>query len=98
MVVGDYRITETKAASGYQLLAEPVFLSLPYQADGDPLSWSYEANFESIDASFIIGDQPIYVMPSTGGHAPLLCMAGVFMALTGIIGIILSKRRRKSDY
>lgn len=97
LVVGDYRITEIKAAAGYQLLTEPVMINLPYQPDGDPLRWSYETNIESIDAEITIGNQPIYVMPSSGGHAPLLYIGGVIMALTGIIGIILSKRR-KSDY
>ena len=65
--MGDYRLTETKAAPGYQLLAEAVYFSLPYGNEGEKAQWSYTSNPVPISRELTIGDQPVYAMPSSGG-------------------------------
>ncbi len=84
LTVGDYRLTETKAAPGYQLLAEMVYFSLPYGKDETKPEWSYISNPISISREFTIGDQPIYAMPSSGGWEAWVYIAGFALCAVGI--------------
>lgn len=83
LTVGEYRLTEIKAAPGYQLLAEQVQLSLPYGQDGEEPVWSYSEQPVSISREFTIADQPIYTMPSSGGWEAWLYIAGFALCAAG---------------
>ena len=84
LTVGEYRLTETKAAPGYQLLAEPIYFSLPYQAEGQEPSWSYQVQPSPIDQEFTINNQPIYTMPSSGGMLPWISAFGIGTSAVGL--------------
>ena len=83
LTVGDYRLTETKAAPGYQLLAEAVYFSLPYGNEGEKPQWSYTSNPVPISRELTIGDQPVYAMPSSGGWEAWLYIAGFALCAAG---------------
>ena len=93
LTIGEYRITETKAAPGYQLLMEPVYFKLPYQAETEEIEWSYEDSTVSIDQEFYIGDQAIYQMPSSGGYGVWLSILGTTLAVAGSVLLIYLYRK-----
>lgn len=93
LTIGEYRITETKAAPGYQLLMEPVYFKLPYQAETEEIEWSYEDSTVSIDQEFYIGDQAIYRMPSSGGYGVWLSILGTTLAVAGSVLLIYLYRK-----
>lgn len=83
LTVGSYRLTETKAAPGYQLLAEAVYFNLPYEEEGAEPCWSYAAAPVSISQEFTMGDWPIYAMPSSGGWEAWWYIAGFALCAGG---------------
>ncbi|MBQ7016995.1 MAG: hypothetical protein IJN10_08595 [Firmicutes bacterium] len=91
LTVGEYRLTETKAAEGYQLLAECVYFSMP---DGD--SWSCEGADTSINREFVLQNLQAYAMPDSGGGR--LWMYIIAFALgAGGVGIRYVKKGRKQN-
>ena len=100
LTVGEYRLTEVKAAPGYQLLAEPVYFSLPYGNEEDEPVWSYVSNPVSIDREFTIADQPIYAMPSSGGYEAWLYIVGFALCAAGGIStkqLYMNHRGKQND-
>ncbi len=96
LTVGEYRLTETKAASGYQLLPEPIYFSLPYGAEE---SWSYENAVISISQEFVLQDQPGFMMPSTGGYEAWLYIAAFALCAAGgwILWKVQIKRGKQNE-
>lgn len=97
LTVGEYRLTETKAAPGYQLLAEPVVFSLPYVGAGASPEWSYVSTPVSISQELTLGDQPIYVMPSSGGWEAWLYIAGFALCAAGIGARKITFRKQQGE-
>ncbi len=90
LVVGRYRITETKAADGYQLLMDPVEFELPYTT---------EVVFDTaLDQTFYIGDQPILYVPQAGGAGiwPFIIGGGAIVIAAAAAGFFLLKGKKKS--
>ena len=85
LTIGEYRLTEVKAAPGYQLLAQQLQFSLPYGKEGDTFEWSHTENPVSISQEFTIADQPIYAMPSSGGWEAQLYIVGFALCAAGVI-------------
>lgn len=90
LVVGHYRLTETKAADGYQLLMDPVEFELPYTT---------EVVFDTaLDQTFYIGDQPILYVPQAGGVGiwPFIIGGGMIVIVAAVAGFFLLKGKKKS--
>ena len=94
LTVGEYRLTETKAAQGYQLLMEAVHFTLPYTAE-EKLQWSYESEPVSMDLELTLADQPIYVMPSSGGREAWVYGVGFALCAAGL-GTAMKKKREET--
>ena len=83
LTVGEYRLTETKAVPGYQLLIQPVYFELPYTKEGSNSEGSYVEKSAAISQEFTIGDQPIYAMPSSGGMEAWWYIGGFALCAVG---------------
>ena len=92
--MGEYRVTEVKAAPGYQLLAESIQFSLPYGYNTDKAVWSYREAPVSISREITIADQPLYSMPSCGGGEAWVYISGFALCAAGIV--MAGQRERKN--
>lgn len=83
-----YRLTETAAPNGYQLLAEPVFMG--------SLSANAEQKYE---LTFDVANAPLLQMPPTGGAGNLRTVVSLAttVLLLGVLGITVALRRKKAN-
>ena len=93
LTVGEYRLTETQAATGYQLLAESVYFSLP---QGEEKTWSYEGAKVPISRELVLQNLPSYVMPESGGGEAWLYVAAFALCAAGTgMGVRYVKKERE---
>ena len=91
--MGEYRLTETQAATGYQLLAESVYFSLP---QGEEKNWSYEGAKVPISRELVLQNLPSYVMPESGGGEAWLYVAAFALCAAGTgMGVRYVKKERE---
>ena len=79
-----YRVTETKAPDGFQMLSAPVF-------QGE-LEVSNETKI-----TFTVVNSPIYELPSTGGNSFVLVTISISLALS-LCTFLFLKKRKVSEY
>ena len=77
-----YRLTETKAPDGYQLLSGPVF-------EG---SLSADLDYE---LSFTVTNVPIFKLPETGSNALFLAISGMVLCCVACVGVICLLRKKE---
>lgn len=84
---GTYRITEIKTAKGYQLLKEPIKVTIPYvmneKGDKDP---AYEENgkYYYLDLTYKVKNDKAFALPLSGGSGhKRLYGAGILLILLG---------------
>ena len=93
LTVGEYRLTETQASDGYQLLAESVYFSLP---QGEEKTWSYEGAKVPISRELVLQNLPSYVMPESGGGEAWLYVAAFALCAAGTgMGVRYVKKERE---
>ena len=91
--MGEYRLTETQASDGYQLLAESVYFSLP---QGEEKTWSYEGAKVPISRELVLQNLPSYVMPESGGGEAWLYVAAFALCAAGTgMGVRYVKKERE---
>ncbi len=106
LVPGEYRLTETAAASGNSLLVESVYITVPYDDGGDSNedwgdtepSYVYDGVRYMLDLVFDI-ESGTFALPSAGGDAlPWYLMVGstivVLSLLLGYVAVSWRRRRR----
>lgn len=79
-----YRVTETKAPDGFQMLSAPIF-------QGE-LEVSNETKI-----TFTVINAPIYELPPTGGNSFVLVTIGISLALS-LCTFLFLKKRKVSEY
>lgn len=77
-----YRLTETKAPSGYQLLTE-------FAYDG---KLSEEENNQ---ITLKVVNAPMYKLPQTGSKSPVVMLISLIVALAGCAGAVIFLRKRR---
>lgn len=83
---GDYRLIETKAPEGYNLLANPI----EFKVDSDITTHSH---------SFVVKNTPIEKIPDTGGIGPtIFIIAGILLISFAIIYGVISYKKRPQSY
>lgn len=101
---GTYTITEIVAPTGYNLLKDPVTITIAGTATNDGVTWTVKKDSESLSPD--IKDNHLYLLqvennkgstlPSTGGMGTKLfyTIGGILMAGAAIILVV---RKRRSD-
>ncbi len=95
-----YYLAETKAVSNYQLLAKPIEFTLPmnYEA-GAVVNGQVQATAgKTYSLTYTITNDE-YVMPDTSGSGVnLIFVFGGAIMLTGVCGLLYSKKNKKAKY
>lgn len=94
---GTYYLTETKAPKGYNLLREPVKVTIGHNKDanGKLTETSFVANQTQTDTSGVVRveNNAGAELPSTGGiGTTVFCVLGSAMALGAVILLVTKKR------
>lgn len=99
---GTYRLTETKAKSGYSLLKSPLIVVID-RTNGctvrsEDQAESEAAMIEVIDntISIKVSNRPLFELPSTGGYLRAYMIAGG-LALAGIALFIYRLQKRRKE-
>ena len=78
-----YRLTETKAPDGYQLLSKPVFVgTLP--ADQD------------LSLGFTVTNIPVFKLPETGSNSLFLMLSGMVLCCIACVGVVSLPRKKEA--
>ena len=96
---GEYKLTEVSTVEGNSLLAEPVYITIPYTNEDTEGTPSYVENGKDyyLDLTYTIQNNQVFVVPTAGGFDSkqyLLLGAGIaVLAIIGI-GVVWSMKRR----
>ena len=103
---GNYRLTETKAATGYNLLKEPISFTISYGkdadnkvdielADGTPEDVKLEKQQDNITVKMTVSNTRGYIMPETGGSGTgKIILSGALIFMAGLLYGYSLKRKR----
>ena len=98
---GTYIITEIKAPNGYNLLQEPITITITANADKENCKWTVKKGEETINNAntdhlyeFEVVNKSGSTLPSTGGMGTTLfyIIGGVLMAGAAVVLVIKKKR------
>ena len=96
---GEYRLTETKTAEGYTLLAEPIEFTL--KADGQCLRDGAAFGAKTTDADGVcnialtIYNRKGFTLPHTGADAPSLWLLIGLPALVAVLLVLVFRYNKK---
>ena len=96
---GEYRLTETKTAAGYTLLAEPIEFTL--KADGQCLRGGAAFGAKTTDADGVcnialtIYNRKGFTLPHTGADAPSLWLLIGLPALVAVLLVLVFRYNKK---
>ena len=96
---GNYRLTETKTAEGYTLLAEPIEFTL--KADGQCLRDGAAFGAKTTDADGVynialtIYNRKGFTLPHTGADAPSLWLLIGLPALVAVLLVLVFRYNKK---
>ena len=96
---GEYRLTETKTAAGYTLLAEPIEFTL--KADGQCLRDGAAFGAKTTDADGVcnialtIYNRKGFTLPHTGADAPSLWLLIGLPALVAVLLVLVFRYNKK---
>ena len=93
---GDYRLTETVAPSGYDILEEPVYLTIKNDGSVEVQENEY-AKVGSTAHSILVFNQTQMPLPSAGGEGTYGYRAAGLMLIMAAIGSTLFRKRRKEE-
>lgn len=77
-----YRLTETKAPDGYQLLSAPVFTGI-LSSDQD------------LTLGFTVTNVPVFKLPETGSNTLFLTIPGIALCYIACVGVICLLRKKE---
>ncbi len=106
---GNYRLTETKAAAGYNLLKEPIYFTISYGndadkdkvdiklADGTPEDVILEKQKDNVTVKLTVSNTHGFIMPGTGGNGiGTFILGGALIFIAGLLyGYSLKRKKRK---
>lgn len=91
---GTYTLREIQTEAGYQLLPNPVTITLPYEVAGEKDTGGGEVYYSNgtnyyYHLTYDLRNTLVYRLPATGGYAVWLMGAGIalaFLCVTGLAG------------
>lgn len=96
---GTYTLREIQTEEGYQLLPQPVTITLPYGVAGakditsDEVYYSNGTNYY-YHLTYDLRNTLVYRLPATGGYAVWLMSAGLALAFLCVTGLAMHKKHQ----
>lgn len=104
--LAEYRITETKAPEGYNLLNSPMFITIPYEMDKADVKEPYTGYMEERDGKVYFYDVTLtfyntrpFDMPTTGGEGLQAVAIGVAIMMGSAVvacGCCYRKKKKRA--
>lgn len=98
---GTYTLREIQTEAGYQLLPNPVTITLPYQVAGEKDSSGGEVYYSNgtnyyYHLTYDLRNTLVYRLPATGGYAVWLIGAGLALAALCVTGLAVHRKQKKN--
>lgn len=99
---GTYTLREIQTEAGYQLLPNPVTITLPYEVagkkdpDGGEVYHSNGTNYY-YHLTYDLRNTLVYRLPATGGYAAWLVGGGIALAALCLTGLAMHKRTKHNE-
>lgn len=96
---GTYTLREIQTEEGYQLLPQPITITLPYGVAGakdttsDEVYYSNGTNYY-YHLTYDLRNTLVYRLPATGGYAVWLMSAGLALACLCVTGLAMHKKHQ----
>ena len=96
---GTYTLREIQTEAGYQLLPQPVTITLPYGVAGakdttsDEVYYSNGTNYY-YHLTYDLRNTLVYRLPATGGYAVWLMSVGLALAFLCVTGLAMHKKHQ----
>ena len=96
---GTYTLREIQTEEGYQLLPQPITITLPYGVAGakdttsDEVYYSNGTNYY-YHLTYDLRNTLVYRLPATGGYAIWLMSAGLALAFLCVTGLAMHKKHQ----
>jgi len=99
---GTYTLREIQTEAGYQLLPNPVTITLPYEVAGEKDSGGGEVYYSNgtnyyYHLTYDLRNTLVYRLPATGGYAVWLIGAGLALAALCVTGLAVHKKQKKNE-
>lgn len=96
---GTYTLREIQTEEGYQLLPQPVTITLPYGVAGTKDTTSDEVYYSNgtnyyYHLTYDLRNTLVYRLPATGGYAVWLMSAGLALAFLCVTGLAVHKKHQ----
>ena len=97
-----YTLREIQTEAGYQLLPNPVTITLPYEVagekdpDGGEVYYSNGTNYY-YHLTYDLRNTLVYRLPATGGYAAWLIGGGIALAALCLTGLAMHKRTKHNE-
>ena len=96
---GTYTLREIQTEAGYQLLPNPVTITLPYEVAGEKDSSGGEVYYSNgtnyyYHLTYDLRNTLVYRLPATGGYAVWLMSAGLALAFLCVTGLAVHKKHQ----
>lgn len=99
---GTYTLREIQTEAGYQLLPQPVSITLPYEVTGEKDSSGGEVYYSNginyyYHLTYDLRNTLVYRLPATGGYAVWLMGAGMALAFLCVTGLAMNKSKHNEE-
>lgn len=99
---GTYTLREIQTEAGYQLLPNPVTITLPYEVAGEKAPGGGEVYYSNgtnyyYHLNYDLRNTLVYRLPATGGYAVWLIGAGLALAALCVTGLAVHKKQKKNE-
>lgn len=99
---GTYTLREIQTEAGYQLLPNPVTITLPYEVAGEKDSSGGEVYYSNgtnyyYHLTYDLRNTLVYRLPATGGYAVWLIGAGLALAALCVTGLAVHRKQKKNE-
>lgn len=105
LAAGTYYLKETKTASGYTLLANPIKITISAPATGTDATFTYDNNTAQLSSAddngnarftFTVTNKKGFNLPSTGGMGTYIFTIGGLVVMAGAVLLLVSSKKKRA--
>lgn len=105
LAAGTYYLKETKTASGYTLLANPIKITISAPAADTPATFTYDNNTAQLSSTddndnarftFTVTNKKGFNLPSTGGMGTYIFTIGGLVVMAGAVLLLVSSKKKRA--